>query len=41
MRHTSKLPMDCGGVIMITYDSEKSDFEKDVAEMMLDAGDLR
>lgn len=34
MRTTSKIPINCGGAMVITYDSKKKEFENDLGQMM-------
>jgi len=41
MRHTSKIPLDIGGVILMTYDSEAKDFERELGQELLRAGGLQ
>lgn len=41
MRHTTKIPLDIGGVILMTYDSAEKDFERELGQSLLDAGGLR
>lgn len=41
MRHTTKVPLDIGGVILMTYDSEEKEFERELGQALLEAGGLR
>lgn len=41
MRFTTKVPLEVGGVVFITYDSKEKEFEQELGQELLDAGDLR
>lgn len=41
MRHTTQVGLGIGGAVFITYDSEKKDFERDMGDILLDAGDIQ
>lgn len=41
MRHTSKIPLEIGGAILMTYDSKAKEFERELGQSLLDAGGLR
>ena len=41
MRHTEQVLLDIGGAVFITYDSEREDFEEEMGQILLDAGDIQ
>lgn len=41
MRHTTQVTLDIGGAVFITYDSEAEDFEKEMGDILLEAGDIQ